>query len=177
MFWDRKESAALVIQLPARGMTLLEVLVSLSILAIGLLGMMSLQVNALQGNQVAYYRTQAVFLGSDIAEKIHANPRAAEDGDYNTGNSALVSAPDCSNGNCTHGMRAVHDLVQWNLELADRLPEGRGIVCADGSPGDGTWSDPDCDTNPQPDSPLAIKIFWNEKTGDESRHALAIHSR
>lgn len=177
MFRDRKESTSLAGQLPARGMTLLEVLVALSILAIGLLGMMSLQVSSLQGNQVAYYRTQAVFLGNDIAEKIHANPLAAKEGDYNTGNSTLVSTADCSAGNCTYGMRAVHDLVQWNLDLADRLPGGRGIFCADTSPGDGTWSDPDCDTNPQPGSPLAIKIFWNEKSGDEHLHALAIHSR
>ncbi len=56
-----------------RGFSLIEVLISLSILAAGLLGMTALQNEALQFNQAAFTDSQAQFLINDMVERIRAN--------------------------------------------------------------------------------------------------------
>lgn len=55
------------------GFTLVEVLVSLVILSIGLLGIFAMQSRALMDNQDAYLRTQAIFLAYDMGDRIRAN--------------------------------------------------------------------------------------------------------
>lgn len=55
------------------GMTFIETLVSLLILAIGMLGMAGLQTVSLRNTQSAYQRTQAAILSNDIVERVRAN--------------------------------------------------------------------------------------------------------
>ena len=64
------------------GMTLIEILVSLLILAIGMLGMAGLQTVSLRNTQSAYQRTQAAILSNDIVERVRANLQGVEDGSY-----------------------------------------------------------------------------------------------
>jgi type IV pilus assembly protein PilV len=52
----------------AKGFTLIEVLVSLVILAIGMLGIAALLLGSLQASRTALVRTQAVNLATDAAE-------------------------------------------------------------------------------------------------------------
>jgi type IV pilus assembly protein PilV len=56
-----------------RGFSLLEVLISLIILAFGLLGLAALQSHASMMNQSSYYRGIAADLASDLSDKIRAN--------------------------------------------------------------------------------------------------------
>ncbi len=67
---------------PARGFSLVEVMVALLILSVGLLGLAGLQVLGLKHTGNAYFRTQATLLASEMAERIHANPLAAVRGEY-----------------------------------------------------------------------------------------------
>jgi len=63
----------------ASGFTLIEVLVSLLILAIGLLGVAALQFRGLQYNHDAYMRSQVNILAYDIADRMRLNaPNAAD---------------------------------------------------------------------------------------------------
>jgi len=55
------------------GFTLIEVLISMVILSIGLLGIFAMQSRALMDNQDAYLRTQAVFMAYDMSDRIRAN--------------------------------------------------------------------------------------------------------
>ena len=55
------------------GFTLVEVLVAMVILAIGLLGLASLQAIALKDNQDAYLRSQANLLAYEMSDRIRAN--------------------------------------------------------------------------------------------------------
>jgi len=59
------------------GFTLLEVMISLLILSIGLLGIAALQANSLKTNHGAYQRTQAIFLAYDMMDRLRANRTAA----------------------------------------------------------------------------------------------------
>ena len=50
----------------AAGFSLIEVLVSMLVLGIGILGMAALQLNSMKFNQTAAVRTQATFLAYDM---------------------------------------------------------------------------------------------------------------
>ncbi|MEX1067012.1 MAG: type IV pilus modification protein PilV [Aquisalimonadaceae bacterium] len=79
-----------------RGLTLIEVLVTMVVLSIGLLGLAGLQAYALQNNNSAYYASQATILTQDIADRMRANREAALNGQYalRYGDQLVVSSPD-----------------------------------------------------------------------------------
>jgi type IV pilus assembly protein PilV len=140
------------------GFTLVEILVSVLVLAIGLLGMSALQVTGLRSSHSAYLRTHATLLAHDISERIRANPLGLQNGRYNQGNAAEhVDCLDTIGCNATD--LAEHDLFEWNSALAAQLPSGGGIVCLDGTPNDGTATAPACDGA---GLSYAIKIWWDD---------------
>ena len=55
------------------GFTLIEVLISMLILAVGLLGLAGLQATGLRNNLSAYNRSQATQLAYDMADRMRAN--------------------------------------------------------------------------------------------------------
>lgn len=102
------------------GFTLFEVLISLLIAAIGLLGMSRLLIEGLRASRSAAYRSSAVQLAGDFAERVRANPLA--DDAY----SGPAADHACANGasNCTAAELAADDLWQWQADIARRLPAG-----------------------------------------------------
>lgn len=115
------------------GFTLIEVLVSTVVLAIGLLGLAALQVGNLKNNQSAYYRSQATQLAYDIADRMRAN--AAASNSYLSSNTAVADAThqaDCEtvSTTCTLGKMAENDLYQWNQALTVGLPRGTATITA-----------------------------------------------
>lgn len=75
------------------GMTLIEVLISLVILAIGLLGAATVQLKALKYTDSAMLHSQASFFAYDLMDRIRANPGA------NYSLSSLTAAPASGNVN------------------------------------------------------------------------------
>ena len=63
-----------------RGLTLIEILITLLVLAIGLLGLAALQGFSLQSGQVSYYRTQATNMAYEVADFTRANRSIASAG-------------------------------------------------------------------------------------------------
>ena len=59
------------------GSSLIEVVVALFVLAIGMLGVLSMQVKSMQFNQSAYYYSQAVYLANEILENMRSSPSNA----------------------------------------------------------------------------------------------------
>lgn len=107
---------------------MVEVLVALVVLAIGLLGIAALYLNSLQSGRTAIYRTEAVNLAADLADRIRMNRTAqASYGTIFTGAAAAVGA--CSTtGGCTAGELATTDLSSWKASIAQLLPGGQGQV-------------------------------------------------
>ena len=64
------------------GFTLIEVLITLLIIAVGLMGTASLQMTGLNSNQGAYLRSQASILAYDMADRMRGNSERAVIGDY-----------------------------------------------------------------------------------------------
>jgi type IV pilus assembly protein PilV len=102
------------------GFSMVEVLVSLLILSIGLLGMVALQARAIQENQGAYLRSQASIETYDILERMRANKAAAEAGAYNI----AMGVTKISSSNAM----AKIDLNDWVTGLSTSLPSGKGSI-------------------------------------------------
>lgn len=122
------------------GFTLVEVLVAVVVLAIGLLGLASLRVASLHFNHSAYLRSQATLMAYDMAERMKANPVALRNGTYNI--PAKEQNGDCLTiTGCNPVAMAQNDAYEWDTALRGILPDGRGVVCLDGSPNDATYGD------------------------------------
>jgi type IV pilus assembly protein PilV len=104
------------------GFTLIEVLVALVVLSVGMLGIAALYLEGLRAGRTALYRTTAVNLAADMADRIRANRGGglAYDG---TGPGADEG---CVNGavDCTSAEMAADDWFGWNNQLQDLLPAG-----------------------------------------------------
>jgi type IV pilus assembly protein PilV len=138
-------------------MTLIEILVSLLILAIGMLGMAGLQTVSLRNTQSAYQRTQAAILSNDIVERVRANLQGVESGSYDNAAGAVTASCNSISG-CTPAQMAANDVAEWKKALATALPEGEGTLCNDSTPSDGTPAAPACDGV---GDLFAIKIWWD----------------
>lgn len=102
----------------ARGMTLVEVLVTLVIISVGLLGVAGLQLTTLRNNYDAYVRSQAAMLAADILDRMRANRDQALNNQYTI---AIGATPGTTTA-------AERDLGQWKTTLRTQLPNGDGAV-------------------------------------------------
>lgn len=153
-----------------RGSTLFEVLISVLVLGIGILGVGAMQAHSLSSNHTASMRSQAVALSQDMADRMRANlisVRAADPDNYATVTptkrdcraiyrDSVVGAPVV----CTPKQLAEDDLFDWLDQVSNRMPEGAGTVCIDSTPDDGTSAAPACDAA---GTVYAIKVFWTER--------------
>lgn len=116
-----------------RGFTLMEVLISLIVLSIGLLGLAGLQMNGLKSNNSSYQRTQASLLANEMLDRIRANRAGLLLGYYSSISGTPPANPNCLTTGCTVQQIANYDAFLWAGELADRLPLGTGTVTGNGA--------------------------------------------
>ncbi|MFD2836257.1 type IV pilus modification protein PilV [Azotobacter vinelandii] len=102
------------------GVTLIEVLVTLLILSVGLLGMAALQVRLQQSEMEVYQRVQALLLLSDMANRISANRNAAAG--YVTGAGSPVGVGSAC-GTSTASRKDI-DLGEWCAALQGAAETG-----------------------------------------------------
>ncbi len=77
-----------------RGYTMIEVMISMAILSVGVLGLVGMQVLAIRANRQGGRMSQAVFLAESQAEKLMAYGfNDSNLADTNTGNDPTVGAP------------------------------------------------------------------------------------
>lgn len=118
------------------GISLIEVMVSVMILGLGLLGLAALQARSVIMNQSAYYRSIAADLSSDLSDRIRANRTpflASSDAEIST-----ALPPDfskCTQGttdkdtiSCANQNTGVetylvsNEMTSWNQYLRSQLP-------------------------------------------------------
>lgn len=92
------------------GFTMIEILVTIAILVIGLLGLAAMQTLATIAELEAYQRSQALVLVRDLADRMQANK--ANITAY-VGNDVGLAEADCSGKT-----GAALDLCEWNNQLA-----------------------------------------------------------
>lgn len=107
-----------------RGVTMIEVLITILILSIGLLGIAGMQWNSLQFNHSALLRTQASNLAYDMSDRMRSNRDAATAGDFAAPN---FTAPACA-GFDPNDASTNNEILGWRCQVADLLPDGQGRI-------------------------------------------------
>jgi len=110
------------------GFSLVEVLITLVIMSVGMLGIAGLYVQGMQAGRTSMFRHHAVTLAGDVADRIRANPRAA----------AAYTDADGANNNCVLGgidcnpaEMAGNDIFLWKAQAAETLPSGDVTIVLD----------------------------------------------
>ena len=127
-----------------QGFGLIEILVSMLLLNIGLLGLMGLQTLGLQAERSAFFRTSASLISTDAVERIRANRTGFVASDYS---SATSEANDScfKRAGCSSKALAQTDLHELSIRAAEELPYGVLVICRDDTPSNGTPADHECD--------------------------------
>lgn len=118
-----------------KGFTLVEVLVTVVIMAVGLLGLAGLQTTSLRQNLSAEQRGKAAQLVYDMSDRMRAmanrtslvdleqyTENAAEEGSCISYTSSIIAA------GCTSLQMASQDKFEWLNEINNSLPGGEGDV-------------------------------------------------
>ena len=148
---SRRVAQAVVPAGKQRGAALLEVLIAFFILAIGLMGLVGMQMKSLQFNQGAYQRSQATMAVYDILDRMRLNRKAAQGDEYEIDWSSSASGSSV----------AKKDLAAWLHFVNGNLPSGEGKI--------------DCDS----DDVCTVSVRWTDRfTGkDGDKEELAISSQ
>ena len=103
-----------------RGFTLVEVMVSLVVLSLGLLGVAKMVMLSSHSNDSAYMRTQATALAYEMLDCMRANAPGAEAGNYNIAFGPMPAAPTSCVGTvspATAAQIAAWDMYTWKQRL------------------------------------------------------------
>jgi type IV pilus assembly protein PilV len=138
-----------------KGISLVEAMVALVVLAIGMLGIAALHVESVKANRTALLRTQAVNLANDLADRIRANRQAGVS--YRLAIGALPAVGNCVvTNNCTNAELAVDDLARWVRAVRVVLPPS-----PDGTPPTTLVGVVPAAAAGQPDT-YRIRVEWRE---------------
>lgn len=152
------------------GFSLVEILVTLVILAVGLLGLAALMLDGLRNNQSAYLRTQASILAYDMADRMRVNRDQVAAGlydDYATNSAdATTTLPACASADtgCNDVQQVTLDKAEWTRSIQGTasgvrlLPNGVGTISVDGT------------------GIRTITITWAETQWDEATGEKAVSS-
>ncbi len=110
-----------------RGFSLVEVLIALIIMSVGMLGIASLYVQSMQAGRTSLFRHSAVTLAGDVADRIRANPTAVD------AYAGVGVDAGCIDGNtdCNDAQMAAQDILLWDLQATDTLPNGDVAITVD----------------------------------------------
>jgi len=125
-----------------RGITLLESLIAIMVMALGILGILGAQMRTLNNTQTSFHRAQAIRLIEDLSERLMATPNALSNADAyisgwdnSTGDEKggengeeASNAADCHLQACSNVDLAKFDIAQWKAQVANALPNGDASI-------------------------------------------------
>lgn len=136
------------IRMRSSGFTLIEVMVTVFILAVGVLGMAGLQAIGVKESQNTYFRTQADILINDMADRMRANRPASRDeaaSPYVYDGVAVTAS--CGGACSSPADMADQDLNEWSATIiASGLPNASAAITRADAAG----------------SIYQLQIFWDE---------------
>ncbi len=131
------------------GVTLLEVLIAVLVLAIGLLGLATLQFRGLRFGQQSYQQTQAALLAFELSELMRANRTAALAASYSMATAPAAPTANCETAGCNATQLAEWDRSRWYTKVTSLLPSGTATVACAGACGAG--------------APHTITVRWDQE--------------
>lgn len=102
-----------------RGAFMIEVLITIRIMSVGLLGLAAMQAEALKGGNDSILRSKAVASVADISDRIRANIGGLASYTRALSGASVASPPDCVADQCTTTQMATYDMSQWLAALKD----------------------------------------------------------
>ncbi|HQQ69306.1 MAG TPA: type IV pilus modification protein PilV [Alicycliphilus sp.] len=110
------------------GITLIESLVAIMVAALGILGILGVQMRTLTDTSTTVRRAQAIRLIEDLGERLKVNPNAlASLSTYTKSFATTPSIGNCASG-CDYQQLATYDLAVWSKAVRDTLPLGQAAV-------------------------------------------------
>ncbi|MBT8064712.1 MAG: type IV pilus modification protein PilV [Xanthomonadales bacterium] len=135
------------------GFSLLEVLIATVLMAVGLIGVASLQLTSSVFTESGLHRSHASTLAQEIFERMHVNHREAKAGSYDIATLPTGTASCGGSGaDCTPLQLKDHDLLAWSARVNALLP-GADAWIVTGA---------DDDENPVD---IAITLVWSQNRG------------
>jgi type IV pilus assembly protein PilV len=163
------------------GVSLIEVLVAVLVLALGVTGAAGMHLKALRTTHEAGLQSAALQLATELAERMRAHHATLLRGggadrnpflglDHLADPVVAITRPQrlCYFASCDPEQLAEFDLYEAKLRLQASLPGGRIVVCRDAHPwqreaGRFTW---DCDGDEA--APVVVKVGWQARNPDGS---------
>ena len=119
------------------GVSLLEILVTIMVLSIGLLGIAGLQITSLKNTQRALLKTHVSLLVYDLTDIIRSNPDQVSKNFFDnidTQSKTFNSLPNCKlKEGCNSEDMANTEMKDWVDRMKDLLPEGNAAIIGDGA--------------------------------------------
>lgn len=152
-----------------RGITLLESLIAIVVTALGILGILGVQMRTLTDTQTSMRRAQAIRLIEDLSERMKVNPNALSSiNTYVMGWTASPPTPAassaCTNGaSCSQSALASYDIREWKRLVERTLPLGNAATFL-------ALADSTSTTNQRQ---LGVLIRWRENERSDFESAAA----
>jgi type IV pilus assembly protein PilV len=162
-----------------RGVSLIEVMMSVLIFSIGLIGLAGLMVMSTRSNHSAYLRTQVTFLANNMADRMSANPEAVWKERYDSNAYPVAAATvGCGSGAaCTPAELAVHDQRLWSNQLRTFLPNPVAKIDCSGLTAAGYDPTSQLAMRPPYGGSCKMTVQWSEQgTGDRDHRDSAIQT-
>ena len=138
---------------------MIEVMISIVVLALGMMGMLGMFINSLKITSGALYRNVAAQHAYMLADAMRANSVNLTAYFAPT---ATATANCFASTGCAASAMANTEYKVWETQLAALLPAGQGFVCRDSNPSSRSTSTPSafftCDNTGQ----LVVKVCWDE---------------
>ncbi len=125
-----------------KGVTLIEVLVSIMLMSFALLGMAALQAQSMALQTSSTTRSNVAVLVADISDRMRSN--LSESPGYDTtiatptfaitANFSSQATPpstpatNCMTTACNASARATYDLATWRIKVRNELPQGSALI-------------------------------------------------
>ncbi len=111
-----------------RGVSLIESLVAIVVMALGILGILGVQMRTLADTSTSVRRAQAIRLIEDLGERMKTNPSAlANLNNYVSNFAAEPSVGTCASG-CDQAQLVAYDLAVWKRTVRENLPLGKASI-------------------------------------------------
>jgi type IV pilus assembly protein PilV len=115
---------------------MIEVLITILIMSVGLLGVAAMQAEALKGGNDSILRSKAVASVADISDRIRANIGGLASYARALSGAPVANPPDCVANQCTSPQMATYDMSQWLTALqgpASGLPNAQAAIVQPGA--------------------------------------------
>jgi type IV pilus assembly protein PilV len=133
------------------GVSLIEVLVSILVAALGIMTMVVMQVNATKLSKTSEVRAMGALLVGDLADRMRANPQGFTTNSYafNEASAIPAASTQCvgATANCLPPQMAQQDLSDWLNTIQGTLPSGTARISTVNAANNGVdlwliWIDP-----------------------------------